>query len=163
MTLTPAVGSRVSGTRGMALIAILSALLAVPGCRESATEPDAPEGNVVLAGSGDWGNDPYMANRASIDGDRLTIEVSFAGGCRTHAFTLVTAASFMESDPVQLSAVLAHDADGDPCQAWLTESHVFDLTLVRTRYQQFYGPGPGKVVLQIDGVPGEDLVYEFDG
>jgi len=32
----------------------------------------------------------------------------------------------------------------------------------RSRYRQFYGPGPGKVVLRIAGVPG-DLVYAFDG
>ena len=64
---------------------------------------------------------------------------------------------------MQLPAVLAHNANGDRCEAWLTESHVFDLALVRTRYQQFYGPGPGKVVLRIEGVSGDNLLYEFDG
>jgi hypothetical protein len=161
MTHTSA-GSKLAAARRTASAALLLGLLAVPGCRESPVEPDAPESNVVLAGSGDWGDDPYVANSAAIDGQMLTIEVSFSGGCETHSFTLVISESFMESDPVQLAAVLAHEANGDPCQAWLTESHVFDLELVRTRYQQFYGPGPGKVVLQIEGVPG-DLMYEFDG
>ena len=120
-----------------------------------------PESNVVLVGSGDWGDDPYVVNSAAIDGDQLTIEVSYGGGCRRHAFTLVISESFRESDPVQLPAVLAHNANGDACEAWLTESHVFDLDLVRTRYRQFYGSGPGRVVLSIEGVPGGDLVYEF--
>lgn len=120
-----------------------------------------PESNVVLVGSGDWGDDPYVVNSAAIDGDQLTIEVSYGGGCRDHTFTLVISESFRESDPVRLPAVLAHEANGDPCEAWLTESHVFDLALVRTRYRQFYGSGSGRVTLSIEGVRGEDLVYEF--
>ena len=39
--------------------------------------------------------------------------------------------------------------------------HIFDLDLVRTRYRQFCGLGPGSVVLRIDGLPAENLVSEF--
>ena len=156
-------GFPVSAVRGVASVALLLGLLAATGCRESTLDPGVPETNVVVADGRDRGDDPWVANSAAIDGHRLTIEVSFAGGCRRHDFTLAISKSFMESDPVQLQAVLAHNANGDLCEAWLTESHVFDLALVRTRYQQFYGPGPGKVVLRIEGVSGADLLYEFDG
>ena len=160
--MTPAsLGSSVSSTSGTALVVLLLGLLVLPGCRESTQEPDVPESNVVLVGSGDWGDDPYVVDSAAIDGDQLTIEVSYGGGCRDHTFTLVISESFRESDPVRLPAVLAHEANGDPCEAWLTESHVFDLALVRTRYRQFYGSGSGRVTLSIEGVRGEDLVYEF--
>ena len=124
---------------------------------------DDCDDNVVVADGRSRGDDPYIVNSAALDGDRLTIEASYGGGCRTHVFTLVISESFRESDPVQLRAVLAHEANGDPCRAWLTESHVFDLSLIRTRYRQFYGPGPGRVVLHIEGVPGKHLVYEFAG
>ena len=83
-----------------------------------------------------------------MDGHWLTIEVSYSGGCRRHDFTLVISTSFRESDPVQLPAVLAHDATGDTREAYPTESRVFDLALVRSRYRQFYGPRSGKVVLR---------------
>ena len=146
-----------------ASVALLLGLLAVPSCRESAMEPDFSDTNVVVADGRDWGNDPYVVNSAAIDEHRLILEVSYTGGCRSHAFTLVISTSFMESDPVQLPAVLAHDANGDSCEAWLTESHVFDLARVRARYRQFYGPGPGSVVLQVEGVSGEQLLYEFAG
>ena len=126
-----------------------------------AREPNVPESNVVVADSGNWGDDPYVVNSAAVNGHRLNMEVSYAGGCRKHVFTLVLSTSFIESDPVRLPAVLAHDANGDPCEAWVTRAYNFDLALVRTRYRQFYGPGPGKVVLQIKGVPQNDLVYEF--
>ena len=45
----------------------------------------------------------------------------------------------------------------------LTNTRVFDLDLVRTRYRQFYGPGPGTVVLRVEGLSEESLVYEFAG
>lgn len=128
----------------------------------NSTEPDVPESNVVVADGRNWGDDPYVVNSAAVDGHRLTIEVSFGGGCRRHDFTLVISKMFLESDPVQLPAVLAHDANGDSCEAYPTESHVFDLALVSTRYRQFYGAGPGRIILRIAGVPGDDLVYEFD-
>ena len=152
-----------SAARGAISVALLLGLLAAPGCRESPIEPDMPENNVVIADGRDYGDDPYVANSAAIDGDRLTVSVSYTGGCRNHVFTLVIAESFKESDPVQLPAVLAHEANGDPCEAYPTESRVFDLALVRTRYRQFYGPGSGKVALRIEGVAGDDLVYQFDG
>ena len=155
--------SRAPAARGAASVALLLGLLAAPGCRESAVEPAAPEGNVVVADDRDWGDDPYEVNSAAIDGHRLTISVSFSGGCRRHDFTLVISPTFRESDPVQLPALLAHDANGDTCEAYPTQSQVFDLTVVRTRYQQFYGPNPGRIILRIVGVTGDDLVYEFDG
>lgn len=147
-------------------------ILAATGCNSildtvvSVDADDVPPGEprtgqIVVADSRNWGDDDYVVNSAAISGNDLTVEVSYSGGCRTHALTLVIAEAFAESDPVQLSAVLAHEADGDPCQAWLTEQYVFDLDLVRTRYRDAYGPGAGTVVLQIAGLTGDRLVYEF--
>lgn len=147
-------------------IALLMGFLALHGCGEGESshrsEPGPPEVNVVVDDGRGWSNDPYVVNSATIDGHLLTIEVSFGGGCRRHDFTLVFSETFRESDPVQLSAVLAHDANGDPCEAYLTESHVFDLTPVRMRYQKFYGLASAQVALQIAGVTGDDLLYQFD-
>ena len=143
---------------------LLTALLVAPGCGETAPDPDIPPGvNVVLSGPGIWADDHYVVNSVALGGDRLSIEVSYAGGCREHAFTLVISETFLESDPVQLPAVLVHDANGDTCEAWLTATHVFDLALVRTHHRRAYGPGPGRVVLQIEGVSGHELLYEFNG
>ena len=158
----------IAGTRtiilgqGAALHGELTPKLSHHGAGVKPIAPLAPESNVVVADGRDWGDDPYEVNSAAIDGDRLTISVSFSGGCRRHDFTLVVSPAFRESDPVQLPAVLAHDANGDSCEAYPTQSRVFDLTLIRTRYRQFYGPGPGRIILRIAGVAGDDLVYEFD-
>lgn len=158
--------------------AMLLVLLTPTGCGETRTpgeptpvsvvRPDATApapsqaGRVVVAGAGAMlGNDGYVLNSATITGDTLTVSVSYSGGCRTHVFTLVIAASFVESSPVRLPAVLRHDANGDACEAFPTESYAFDLALVRARYRAVYGPGTGSVALQLDGVPEDALVYEF--
>ena len=152
-----------SAARGVASIGLLLGLFAAVGCGESPVAPGAPERNVVVEDGRNRGDDPYVVNSAAVDGHELTLEVSYAGGCERHDFTLVISSTFLESDPVQLRAALAHEANGDACEAWITESIDFDLALVRTRYQEFYGPGSGKIVLRITGVSGDDLVYEFAG
>ena len=167
----------IRGELPVACVAIL-VLLTATGCGETPT-PGGPTrvsvggmdgrapapsqaGRVVVAGAdAGLGDDDFVLNSATITGDTLAISASYSGGCRTHVFTLVIAASFRESSPVRLPAVLRHDANGDACEAWPTESYTFDLALVRARYREVYGPGAGRVALQLDGVPGESLVYEF--
>ena len=124
----------------------------------------AQAGQVVVAGTDaalGLGDDDYVLNNAMIAGDTLTISVSYAGGCERHAFILVISASFIDSSPVQLPVVLRHEANGDSCEAWLTQSYAFDLAIVRSRYRETYGSGAGRVLLQLDGVPADRLVYEF--
>ncbi len=170
----PGTGGR--GLRGPALV-LSFVLLLWAGCGETrtpaqptvvardaprSTPSDARAGALVVTGTGATpGDDHYVLNAASVAGDTLTVSVSFAGGCETHAFTLVVAASFIKSSPVRLPAMLAHEANDDPCEAWLTQSITFDLSTIGTRYRQAYGPGAGRVVLQLDGVPDGHLVYEF--
>ena len=126
--------------------------------------PASPQaGRVVVAGTPGAmaDDDEYVLNNATITGDTLTISVSYGGGCETHEFTLVISAAFIESSPVQLPVVLRHAAHGDACEAWLTQSYAFDLAIIRTRYREAYGPGAGRIVLRLDGVPEDRLIYEF--
>ena len=107
------------------------------------------------------GRDPFVLNDAAIAGDTLSLNLSYAGGCARHEFTLVASESFLESDPVQLPVSLAHDANGDACEAWLTQDYEFGLSLLRDRYRQAYGDGPGRIALLLEGVPGGTLLYVF--
>ena len=107
------------------------------------------------------GRDPFVLNDAAITADTLSLNLSYAGGCARHEFTLVASESFLESDPVQLPLSLAHDANGDSCEAWLTRDYAFDLSLLRERYRQAYGDGSGRIVLLLEGVPGGTLLYVF--
>lgn len=108
-----------------------------------------------------WGRDSFVLNAAAIAADTLTLNLSYSGGCRQHEFTLVASEVFLESFPVQLRVSVAHDANGDSCEAWLTRDYEFDLSLLRDRYRQAYGDGPGRIVLLLDGAPGGTLLYAF--
>ena len=100
--------------------------VAVPAPGSATAAPLA--GAVVVANTGAAvGDDSYVLNAASVTDDMLTISVSYGGGCRTHALTLVISESFIETSPVQLSSVLAHYANNDPCEAFLTHSYTFDF------------------------------------
>lgn len=108
-----------------------------------------------------FGTDKYTLNSTTINGDTLTINVSYGGGCEKHDMTLVVSESFLESFPVQLHVSLAHNANGDACEAWLTEDHNFDLTPIKTMYQKVYQQEAGTIILRLKDAPNVDLVYKF--
>lgn len=123
-------------------------------------------GTVVMAAAGTdavgkWGDDAYELSRATITDDTLTITVSYGGGCEAHQFTLVASDSFLDSFPVQLNVSLAHNANGDACEAWITEAYHFDLTPIKTLYQEVYRQEVGTIILRLENSPTEELVYEF--
>ena len=108
-----------------------------------------------------FGTDPYTLNSATITEDTLNISVSYSGGCKNHQFTLVVSEEFLESFPVQLHAYLAHDANGDTCEAYPTEDYRFDLTPIKTMYQNAYRQEAGTIVLRLRDAPEGNLIYEF--
>lgn len=109
-----------------------------------------------------FGVDPYVLNSATITADTLEVNVSYGGGCEAHVFTLIVSEAFLESAPVQLNISLAHIANGDACEAWLTETYRFDLLPIKQVYQAGYGSGAGTVVLRLADAPDGQLVYTFD-
>ena len=60
---------------------------------------------------------------------------------------------------MQLPVSIAHDANGDLCEAYLTESYVFDLGPIKTLYRETYRRESGSIVLLLEDTEG---VYEFD-
>ncbi len=109
-----------------------------------------------------WGSDEYEietgADAPAIEDDRLTLTVSYSGGCASHDFTLVADDEFREEpDSVYLEVFVAHNANGDSCEAYLTEAYDFYLEPIKVLYQKTYGEDTGTVVLETD----LDLVYQF--
>ena len=118
--------------------------------------------DIVIGGNANkFGTDRYVLNAATITGDTLTINVSYSGGCAIHRFTLVASDSFLESFPVQLRITLAHNANNDLCRAWLTGDYHFDLTSIKTLYQQGYQQETGTIILRLKDAPDKELIYEF--
>ena len=118
------------------------------------------------------GGDTYTFNSAIIEGDTLTVSVSYGGGCETHEFTLFAEPELFPALPgglPMLGISIAHNANSDMCEAWLTESYDFDLTPIKNKYQEELGM-QGAILLSIiadptvtppeDGFP-NNLTYSF--
>ena len=116
---------------------------------------------VIAATTEAWGTDAYVINAATVEDETLRVNVSYTGGCETHAFTLVAEPMFLESFPVQLRVSIAHNANCDTCEASITEDHQFDLTPIKTAYQKGYQTDEGTIVLRLKGAPPGALTYEF--
>ena len=129
------------------------------GC-SGGRQPMAALAPVVLGGDSRQ-TDAFQLGSAAVDGDVLAIEVSYAGGCRNHEFMLLAARSFQVlSGSVQLAIALIHDANEDPCEAYLTEQIRFDLDPIKLLFQRTYSRDTGTVYLRLDGHSGP-LVYRF--
>lgn len=104
--------------------------------------------------------DSFRLNEVSLDGDELTLQVSYGGGCREHGFRLYMQPVFAESHPVRANLYLSHNADDDPCDAWITEDLTFDVRKIAELYYEQYG-GYDDIILDIFGYftdqPGEGI------
>ena len=144
-----------SGVRGGdcddAILSVLTGRVARVG-----TEPELCGSDEFVIETGD-GQAPF------IDGDTLTVTASYGGGCTQHDLTLVPDSGFKESNPVQLDVTVVHDAHGDACEAYETDTYVFDLSPIKTLYQEGYRTDEGVIVLHLWGLerPFYTLTYAF--
>ena len=121
-------------------------------------EDDADESGDPGAGSGDTvpeafsdchasDGDATELGEAAISGDTLTIGASYGGGCEAHDFQVCWDQSFMESEPVQVRLEVWHDANGDSCEAYLSETLQFDLAPLKQAWQDAYQQESGTITI----------------
>jgi hypothetical protein len=70
----------------------------------------------------------------------LVCDVGYSGCEPDHRFSLWTDGSFMESMPVQVNIVLVHETE-ELCPAAWRQGYPFDLSPLRNRFLDAYGPG----------------------
>lgn len=88
----------------------------------------------------DWPRDPYTLGAVTVDGLTLSAEVTYGGGCAAHVMDLVGWGGWLESNPLQINALVTHDDADDPCDALITETRPFDLRPLVRAYEGAYGP-----------------------
>jgi hypothetical protein len=72
-------------------------------------------------------NDPVQLHEVAVDGDCLYLKLSFSGGCRNHEIEL--AQIHLDQNETEIPLLeIRHNANGDMCEAWLTQEIQFDLT-----------------------------------
>ncbi len=124
-------------------LAILTAFGLAVACTDALTpfERSSATGRISMsfgAWPQAWPRDPYVLDSARVSGDSLILAVRHSGGCRTHRYGLVAWNGWLESSPVQVDALLAHDDRDDPCDAVISARLSFDLTPLREAYLSAY-------------------------
>jgi hypothetical protein len=152
-------------------LAILTAAVLVASC-ESPVSPyigDDGSGEIVVEFGNRpdrWPLDPYVIDAARIDADTLVLRIDH-GGCRRHAFALVAWDGWLESIPVQVHVVLAHEDRDDPCDALLRSHLKFDLSPLRAAFTAAYRGESGSMLIRLSnpiapgGPPLHTLLYDF--
>ncbi len=71
--------------------------------------------------------DPFAIQDADIINDCLQVIVNYGGGCEVHTF-IMTYSYLPHFCAFEGELLLAHNANGDLCEAWITDTLSFDLT-----------------------------------
>lgn len=102
----------------------------------SGKDPDAPR-------------DPWSLLAAGAQGSVVRLRVGISGCGPDHPFALFASTDFMESEPVQVRAFLAHDDLDQLCDAWFERELRFDASPLLRAHAEAYG-APGPVVLRLE-------------
>jgi hypothetical protein len=131
-------------------------------CTEIACEPpsDPFAGPEVVACDPSVPMDEVLVENVTLDGDSLTVDVAYGGGCELHLLGGCWDMQWAESDPVQTGLAIAHDGMNDFCEAFLSDQVVLDLGPIATGYLAAYGGTGGTVHINLEGWP-ETIVYTF--
>lgn len=97
----------------------LKSLVTLKGSYEEYS--DAREGDPQLK------SDPFVLNELITKGDSVYISVSYSGGCRKHTFEIIWNETFSNTVPPSTGLIVIHDANGDMCEAWITETLAFSF------------------------------------
>jgi hypothetical protein len=108
-----------------------------------------------------WPRDGLTITAVTVTGDTLRLQVSYGGGCARHRFAFLVGSAFMESHPVQVHARISHDAGGDTCRALISRALAFDLSRLKQRYREGYGPGAATIVINLAG-HSQSVRYHFE-
>ncbi len=124
-------------------VSIILVATILGACSQQLTDngdPKLPSRISLKPGANDYGSgaidsvdngasqgDYYILQGIRFDDDKLVVTVGYSGGCGTHSFEVQGELLPVDSDPLQASIAVVHSANGDSCEAWVTEEIEIDL------------------------------------
>jgi hypothetical protein len=70
---------------------------------------------------------PFTLDSLLVQGDKVEVTVSYPGGCIQHSFEIIWNETVTYSNPPEVSLAIIHNANGDSCEAYITEVLTFNL------------------------------------
>lgn len=91
---------------------------------------DCEEIKIGTSNIEDLTNDYYVINQVSFQDKLLNLNISHSGGCEQHHYDLYVDPMICGTPPIFYSIRMIHQANDDPCEAWITKDLCFDLDLL---------------------------------
>lgn len=101
-------------------------------------------------------SNPIQITSVSINGNIMTIEVSYSGGCKLHEFQVIGSSMIAKSMPPIRSMQLIHTSNGDECKKLINETLTIDVSDLA--YKKEKG---SEIFLTLDGWK-EKVKYIFE-
>lgn len=90
--------------------------------------------------------------KTSLEGNIITIEVSYSGGCNEHDFKLYFDGNYKKSLPPKADFILTHDNKGDACRSIVNKTLKFDIS--KAQYT-----GQKEIMVSVEGF--QELKYSY--
>lgn len=73
-------------------------------------------------------SDPFDLKSIILKGDSVEVSVAYSGGCERHSFEVIWDGAVAKTNPPQINLFIKHHANGDGCEAYISEKLTFSLT-----------------------------------
>lgn len=114
----------------------------------------------IKSNTSDITNDPYELKDISYEDGIIKITVSYGGGCKPHYFTVTWNEAVKSSYPPIIDLIITHNANGDMCEAYITETLEIDtellfdsITIQNLSVNAFNGYTPEDSITNINDTP----------
>ncbi len=101
-------------------------------------------------------SDPFTISAVSVQGNIMTLDVSYSGGCAEHVFQVIGSASIAKSMPAIRSVQLVHKSNGDACKKMIMQKIKVDIKALA--YKQTSG---SEIYLSLQGWK-DRIKYTFE-
>ncbi len=110
---------------------MLSILLMALGCEEDAPANESLKATLTNSQTDHMADylesDAFNLYDVRLEGTLLQLDVGYSGGCEEHDFYLVWPEGIDLPYPLEFDVYLAHDANGDMCEAYPRETLEIDI------------------------------------
>lgn len=108
------------------------------GDQSQEVEPPKPvkngELNIVNQQQMPTKSDAFEIEKAKIAGDQLLLSVAYGGGCENHIFAAYSTGQPYGGPPANIDIFISHNANNDPCEAYLSKELEIDLSPLKKAY-----------------------------
>lgn len=108
--------------------------------------------------------DPFTFRAISIDGDFLTINTEYIGGCAQHEFVMYGKIDSLQTTLQGIEMLLSHNAKNDQCKSLMEDTQTFNLLPIRQKYKEITGKQNGQIILNIRSYGNSkiyNIIYNF--